>query len=365
MIMNEMKKKIMVVDDSEQNIDLIVEALADKYLISVATSGPDALKLVDRSLPELILLDVMMPGMDGYQVCRALKSDYRFSKIPVIFLTALNDENDETKGLALGAVDYITKPFNPHLLEQRVNTHLMLKEHRDNLELKVIQKSRQLDLTQDVTIEIAGKLAEFRDEETGEHIKRTRHYVRLLATRTREMKTRKSRSMDDRYIDLLTKSAPLHDIGKVGIPDNILLKPGRLTDKEFGEIKKHTVYGRDIIMTSAKSLGTESFLTIAQEIAYSHHEKWDGSGYPEGLKGTDIPFAGRIMALADVYDALISKRIYKPAFSHEKAVGIIQSDRGTHFDPDLVDVFMACEKQINAIAIEYADPEEALKGRYQ
>jgi putative two-component system response regulator len=359
-----MKKQILVVDDSEHNINLIVEALADTYSISVATSGPDAIALVERVLPELILLDVMMPEMDGYAVCRALKSDYRFSNLPIIFLTALHDESDETKGLALGAVDYITKPFNPHLLKQRVNTHLMLKEHRDNLEDKVMQQSRQLDLTQDVTIEIAGKLAEFRDEETGEHIKRTKHYIQLLATRNRTLKTSVSRSMDDRYIELLTKSAPLHDIGKVGIPDQILLKPGKLTPEEFNEIKKHTVYGRDIIMTSAKSLGKDSFLTIAREIAYAHHEKWDGSGYPEGLQGTDIPLTGRLMALADVYDALISKRLYKPAFSHEKAVGIIQADRGTHFDPEQVDVFLSCEKQFNAIALQYADSEDAVKGRY-
>ena len=359
-----MKKQILVVDDSEHNINLIVDALAGKYRISVATSGPDAIALVERVLPELILLDVMMPAMDGYAVCRALKSDCRFSGIPIIFLTALHDESDETKGLALGAVDYITKPFNPHLLKQRVNTHLMLKEHRDNLEQKVIQKSRQLDLTQDVTIEIAGKLAEFRDEETGDHINRTKHYIQLLAARNRELKTSVSRSMDDRYIELLIKSAPLHDIGKVGIPDQILLKPGRLTPEEFNVIKKHTVYGRDIIMTSAKSLGRESFLIIAQEIAYSHHEKWDGTGYPEGLRQADIPLAGRMMAIADVYDALISKRLYKPAFSHEKAVGIIKADKGTHFDPEQVEVFLSCEKQFHAIALAYADPEEGEKGRY-
>jgi len=358
------KKQILVVDDSEHNINLIVDALSDQYRISVATSGPDAVALVERVLPELILLDVMMPGMDGYAVCSTLKSDYRFSAIPIIFLTALHDESDETKGLSLGAVDYITKPFNPHLLKQRVNTHLMLKEHRDNLEQKVIEKSRQLDLTQDVTIEIAGKLAEFRDEETGQHIKRTKQYIKLLAARNRELKTSVSRSMDDRYIDLLIKSAPLHDIGKVGIPDDILLKPDKLTPEEFNEIKKHTVYGRDIIVTSAKTLGRDSFLTIAGEIAYSHHEKWDGSGYPQGLKQTEIPLAGRLMALADVYDALISKRLYKPAFSHEKSVGIIEADKGTHFDPEQVDVFLSCEKQFNTIALEYADPEQGEKGRY-
>ncbi len=362
--MEKHKKQILVVDDSGHNIDLIIDALADQYSISVATNGPDALNLMDNLLPELILLDVMMPGMDGYEVCRILKSDYRFAGIPIIFLTALTDDEDETKGLALGAVDYITKPFNPHLLVQRVKTHMLLKEHRDQLEQKVKQQSRLLNVTQDVTIEIAGKLAEYRDEETGEHIIRTKNYIRLLAVQNRRLKKTPSRTMDDRYIDLLIKSAPLHDIGKVAIPDHVLLKPGKLTVEEFEWIKKHTVYGRDIIMNSTRSLGRESFLTIAQEIAYTHHEKWDGSGYPEGLKGNDIPLAGRLMALADVYDALISKRVYKPAFSHEKAVRIITSEKGRHFDPELVDVFLSCEGQFNEIAVTYADPDGARKGRY-
>lgn len=363
-MMENRKKQILVVDDSEHNIDLIIDALDDQYRISVATIGPDVLDLMEIILPEIILLDVMMPGMDGYEVCRILKSDYRFTNIPVIFLTALTDDADETKGLALGAVDYITKPFNPHLLAQRVKTHMLLKEHRDHLEEKVKQQSNLLDITQDVTIEIAGKLAEYRDEETGEHITRTKNYLRLLVDQTRQLKKSASRIMDDRYINLLIKSAPLHDIGKVAIPDHILLKPGKLTIPEFEIIKKHTVYGRDIIMNSARHLGRDSFLAIAQEITYSHHEKWDGTGYPEGLKGNDIPLAGRLMALADVYDALISRRIYKPAFSHEKAVRIITQQKGTHFDPDLVEVFLSCEQQFHEIAVTYADPDETHKGRY-
>jgi len=359
------RKKVMVIDDHKININLVVEALKDKYRVSVATNGREALDLVAQNPPELILLDVMMPGMDGYQVCRKLKSDNRFTHIPVIFLTALNDEKDESFGLNLGAVDYITKPFNPRLLEQRVNTHLLLKEHRDHLEQKVQEQTRLLNLTQDVTIEIAGNLAEFRDEETGKHIKRTKYFLRLLATRIREKNNYIEFPMDDIYIDLLTKSAPLHDIGKVGIPDRVLLKPGKLTPDEFEEIKKHTIYGRDIIRTSEKSLGEKSFLSMAKEIAYTHHEKWNGSGYPNGLKGWDIPLTGRMMAIADVYDALISKRHYKPAFSHEKAVGIIMEEKGRHFDPELVDVFLGCEQQFNSIAIRYADTDDDHKGRYR
>ncbi len=358
------KRKVLVVDDNKFNIDLVVEALKEEYLVSVATSGPDALDLVLRNSPELILLDVMMPGMDGYQVCQKLKSDYRFIHIPVIFLTALNDEKDETYGLTLGAVDYITKPFNPNLLERRVRTHLLLKEHRDHLERKVHEKTRLLNLTQDVTIEIAGNLAEYRDEETGSHIMRTKFFMRLLATRIREKNLYMDFPMDDIYIDLLTKSAPLHDIGKVGIPDRVLLKAGKLTPEEFEEIKKHTVYGSDIIRTSEKRLGKKSFLNIAQEIAYTHHEKWNGSGYPVGLKEDEIPLTGRMMAIADVYDALISKRHYKPAFSHEKAVEIIKQEKGRHFDPKLVDVFLSCERQFNSIARRYADSDDEHKGRY-
>lgn len=352
------KHKILVVDDNENNIDVIVEALKREYMISVALNGRDALELVESHLPDLILLDVMMPGMDGYQVCRRLKADSRFRDIPVIFLTALADEKDEAKGLDIGAVDYITKPFNPRLLERRVKNHIMLKTHMDDLEQMVASRTRLLNLTQDVTIEIVGNLAEYRDQETGGHIKRTKNYVRCLALEIRKRRLFPDYPMDDRYLDLLTKSAPLHDIGKVAVPDSILMKPGRLTPEECEEMKRHVTYGRDIIARSETSLGEESFLGLAREIAYSHHEKWDGSGYPEGRVNSHIPLPGRMMAIADVYDALISKRVYKPPFPHEKAFRIILEGKGVHFDPDLVDIFQANEAQFRAIALEYADFDE-------
>ncbi len=351
------ESKILVVDDNEFNIHLIASILKGKYNVNVAMNGKDAIKMVQKDKPDIILLDVMMPEMDGYEVCRRLKSDYTTKDIPVIFLTALSEESDEMKGLDLGAVDYIVKPVNPKLVEKRINNHLALKYHRDNLELMVAERTRMLTLTQDVTIESLGNLAEYRDQETGGHIKRTKNYVRSLAMNLRNNE-RFSSTLTDDYIELLTKSAPLHDIGKVGVPDSILLKPGRLTDEEFEEMKKHTIYGRDIIAASEKSLGEESFLTLAREIAYTHHEKWDGSGYPEGVKEENIPLSGRIMAIADVYDALISKRVYKTPFPHPKAVSIIANGKGSHFDPDIAGTFIKNENEFRLIALKYADFDE-------
>ena len=351
------KSRILVVDDSPSNIDLILEVLEEQYVMIVATNGTEALDLVKKNRLDLILLDIMMPDMSGYQVIKILKSDEETKDIPVIFLTALDEVDDEVKGLDMGALDYVVKPFTPKLLKRRVQNHIALKNHRDHLERIVSERTRMLNLTQDVTIESLGNLAEYRDQETGGHIKRTKNYVRALAESLRE-KDHYREYLTDSYIELLAKSAPLHDIGKVGVPDSILMKPGKLTDEEFSEMKKHTVYGRDIIKASEQNLGEKSFLSIARKIAYSHHEKWDGSGYPQGLAGKDIPLSGRIMALADVYDALISKRVYKPPFPHNKAVGIIERDRGTHFDPGITDVFLRMEDQFRKIAFEYADFDE-------
>ncbi|MBF0302411.1 MAG: response regulator [Desulfamplus sp.] len=351
------ESKILVVDDNEFNIHLLTSILQGKYSLNVAMNGKEALKIAQKDKPDIILLDVMMPEMDGYEVCQQLKSDQSTKDIPVIFLTALSEESDEMKGLDLGAVDYIVKPVNPKLVEKRINNHLALKYHRDNLELMVAERTRMLNLTQDVTIESLGNLAEYRDQETGGHIKRTKNYVKSLAFNIKDNPRFKSILTND-YIDLLVKSAPLHDIGKVGVPDSILLKAGRLTEPEFEEMKKHTIYGRDIIAASEKSLGEESFLTLAREIAYTHHEKWDGSGYPEGTRCDMIPLSGRIMAIADVYDALISKRVYKSPFSHSKAVEIITNGKGTHFDPDIAGAFIEHENEFRLIALKYADFDE-------
>ncbi len=358
-------RRILIVDDAPENVDVLIEILAD-YKKNVAANGDRALQIANSEhRPDLILLDIMMPGIDGYEVCRRLKSSEKTKKIPVIFLTSMTEEENETKGLELGAVDYITKPISSLIVRERVKTHLTLTLARDFLESqnsileqKVVERTKELVLTQDVTIFSMAVLAEFRDPETGGHIKRTQGYVRALANR---LKTSKKFAgiFDNATIELLYKSAPLHDIGKVGVPDSILMKPGKLTDAEFVEMKKHTIYGKDAITAAEKMLGGEStFLRIAREIAGSHQEKWDGSGYPEGLKGDEIPVPARLMAVADVYDALISKRVYKPAFSHGKALSIIVEGKGKHFDPDIIEVFTEITDEFRNIALEFADAEE-------
>lgn len=363
--MSEIKKQtILAVDDTLANIDVVKGVLAQDYLVQAALSGKMALKIIEKQKPDLILLDIMMPEMDGYEVCKILKSQDETKDIPIVFLTAKSQEDDETKGLALGAVDYITKPISPPILKERVKNHLILQSSKELLlrqneilEERVIERTMQLSELQDVAMVAMGALAESRDPETGNHIRRTQRYVKVLAVEL---------AKHEQYQDFLTpdvmtslyKSAPLHDIGKVGIEDCILLKPGKLTDEEFEKMKRHTTYGRDALAAAEQSIeSADNFLIFAKEIAYSHQEKWDGSGYPEGLSGQDIPLSARIMAVADVYDALISKRVYKPAFSHEKAVSIIKEGRGSHFEPLLVDCFLAVADDFNQVAQDFADKE--------
>jgi putative two-component system response regulator len=354
----EQTEKILLVDDNSTNLQVLREALEGLgHRLLIAKNGQNALGIATKASPSLILLDVMMPGMDGYEVCKRLKADPKSNHIPVIFVTALTDEEDEAKGLALGALDYITKPFNPELVRARVRNHLDLKRYQDRLEQMVKERTRKLALTQAIMIESLATLAEYRDPETGGHIKRTQNYVKALAVHLKDH-PRFRDELDDETIELLYLSAPLHDVGKVGVRDHILLKPGRLTDEEFEEMKKHTTYGRDALLATERKLGQDTFLRYAREIAYTHQEKWDGSGYPSGLKGTEIPIAGRLMALADVYDALISKRVYKPPMPHEKAVAIIVEGKGRHFDPDMVDAFLALESTFRNIALTFADYEE-------
>lgn len=356
------KATILTVDDTVTNIEVVKGVLSDEYMVQAALSGEVALKIIAKRKPDLILLDVMMPEMDGYQVCEQLKANDETKDIPVIFLTAKSQEEDETKGLSLGAVDYITKPISPPILKERVKNHLLLKASRDLLEKqneileeKVEERTKQMGDLQDVAMVAMGALAESRDPETGNHIRRTQHYVRALAHDL--AKTEQYReALSPEVITALFKSAPLHDIGKVGVEDSILLKPGKLTDEEFVKMKKHALYGREAIEAAEGSLGlADNFLTFAKEISYSHHEKWDGSGYPEGLSGQDIPLSARIMAVADVYDALISERVYKKGFSHEKAVEIILEGKGSHFEPTIVDSFENIAETFRQIAQEFSD----------
>jgi putative two-component system response regulator len=359
------KKTVLVVDDTPDNIALVSALLKDAYKTKIATSGQKALSIAGAETPpDLILLDIMMPEMDGYEVCARLKESEQTREIPVIFLTAKAQIEDEEHGLELGAIDYITKPISPPILLARVKTHLALKAAQDFLrdqnailEERVAERTRQLGAVQDVTILAMASLAETRDNETGNHIRRTQNYVRALAIKLKEH-PRFSDFLTDENIELLYKSAPLHDIGKVGIPDRVLLKAGKLTDEEFAIMKTHTTMGRDAIAAAEEKLDvTHSFLRFAREIAYSHQEKWDGTGYPEGLSGDDIPLPARLMAVADVYDALISRRVYKPPFSHEEACRIIRDGRGTHFDPDVVDAFLEIADECSDIARRFVDAD--------
>lgn len=362
-IMNESPKfNILLVDDTESNISILIHALDDDYELSVAEDGESALDAVDSEIPDLILLDIMMPDMDGFEVCNHLKNNPKTKDIPIIFLTAMTDVDSKTKCFEMGAVDYITKPFEIMEVKARVKTHLSLMDAKKQLihqneilDHKVMERTKELSLTQDASIFSLGTLAEYRDPETGGHIRRTQSYVKLLAENLKKH-PKFSDFLTEATIELLYKSAPLHDIGKVGVPDNILLKPGPLTPEEFKEMKKHTVYGRNTIMTTERILKTSSsFMRFAREIAYSHQEKWDGSGYPQGSKGEDIPLSGRLMALADVYDALISKRVYKDAFSHDKASQIIIEGKGKHFDPDLVEAFKKISDDFAETASKHRD----------
>ncbi|NMM42885.1 two-component system response regulator [Rhodospirillaceae bacterium KN72] len=360
---------ILVVDDTPENLSLMSDLLRDDYRVKVATNGEKALRIAaGDSGPDMILLDVMMPGMDGYEVCRRLKADPATKDIPIIFLTARTDPEDERVGLELGAVDFITKPVNPPLVQARVRNHLIVKTHADLLrdkadwlESEVQARTRDIERIKEVTIVAMASLAETRDNETGNHIRRTQNYVRALAEHLSTHPDFAS-ELTPEAVELLYKSAPLHDIGKVGIPDSILLKPGKLTPDEFEIMKTHPTLGAEAISAAEEGLDEKdsSFLRYAREISQYHHEKWDGSGYPFGLKGDDIPVSGRLMAVADVYDALISKRVYKPAFPHEKAVSLILEGRGGHFDPRIVDAFAEIADRFDEIAAAFADTDEEL-----
>lgn len=357
-------KTILVVDDEPINIMVLSDLLKSDYRVIAAKSGEQAIQRAKGDIkPDLILLDVMMPGVDGFEVCSELKKVPETSSIPVVFVTAMNEEVDEMKGLEVGAVDYITKPISPAIVKSRVKTHLSLKQAQDELshqneilEEKVKDRTAELSITQDATILALASLAETRDNETGNHIRRTQFYVKCLAEDLAQ-NGNFPEELTKENIELIYKSAPLHDVGKVGIPDSILLKPGKLTDEEFTTMKEHPSIGADALSEAEVNLSSKetSFLRYAREISLYHHEKWDGSGYPQGLSGNDIPLSGRLMAVADVYDALISKRVYKPAFDHEKAKAIIVEGKGSHFDPKIVDAFLRQEQVFVDIAAQFKD----------
>ncbi|BDI07855.1 HD-GYP domain-containing protein [Sphaerotilus microaerophilus] len=362
---------ILVVDDSPENLMVLGELLHGDYQVRAANSGATALRLAAlKPLPDLILLDVLMPGMDGYEVLQRLQADEVTRAIPVIFVTALGATEDEEHGLQLGAVDYITKPLRPAIVQARVHTHLALKQARDrlaahnsDLEAEVVRRMGENLLIQEVSILALAHLAEIRDPETGNHLLRTQEYVRTLGNQLCEH-PRFRGFLTPHTIDALAKSAPLHDIGKVGIPDHILLKPGKLTPAEWEVMKTHARLGAAAIeQAEREATRPVEFLVLAKEIAHHHHERWDGTGYPDGLAGDAIPVSARLMALADVFDALISRRVYKEPFSPEVARAMIVEQSGRQFDPDVVDAFIATYGHFCDIAARYADTQATLEAK--
>lgn len=339
---SEDKKVILIVDDTTSNIDVLSGILRQEYKVKIALNGERALKLaVADPKPDMILLDIMMPEMDGYEVCGKLKSNPATVKIPVIFVTAKNQDEDEKKGLELGAIDYITKPINPSLVMQRVKTHLFVYDQTQELERKVQQRTEQLNKTRLQVIQRLGRAAEFKDNETGLHVIRMSHYSRLIA---------QSLDYNDEWVELVYNAAPMHDIGKIGIPDHVLLKPGKLDEKEWEVMRKHPEFGAEII-----GIEDNELMRMSREIALSHHEKWDGSGYPNNLKGEEIPITGRIIAIADVFDALTTERPYKKAWSVDDAVKLIDESAGRHFDPDLVAIFHSVLPDILDVKERYSE----------
>jgi putative two-component system response regulator len=335
---------ILIVDDTPDNIALMNGILSSSYRILVALNGEKALSIARGEIkPDLILLDIMMPEMDGFEVCQILKADPITQNIPVIFVTAMGEVEDESRGFELGAVDYITKPVSPPRVIARIKTHLALHNQNETLELKVRERTAELEETRMEVIRRLGRAAEFKDNETGLHVIRMSHYSRLLA----EALVKESND----WTTLIFNAAPMHDIGKIGIPDKILLKPGKLDDEEWAEMRKHPGYGAAIISKHSSPL-----LQLSREIALSHHEKWDGSGYPAGLVGEAIPLSGRLIAIADVFDALTTERPYKKAWSVDDAVALINKEAGSHFDPTLVELFNHVLPDILLIKAQHEEP---------
>ncbi|WP_226497106.1 response regulator [Ferribacterium limneticum] len=332
---------ILVVDDIPENISTLAGMLRDNYRVLFATSGADALEIVRQQQFDLILLDVMMPGMDGYEVCRRLKADIVTREIPVIFVTALTEVQDETRGLELGAVDFLHKPCHASIVRLRVQLHIERHNRSHSLERLVQERTRELDETRIEIVRRLGRAAEYRDNETGMHVIRMSKSSRLLA---------RAAGVSERQANLLLNAAPMHDIGKIGIPDRVLIKPGPLDPEEWALMKTHPLIGAEIIGDHPSEL-----LQMARIVALTHHEKWDGSGYPHGLAGDGIPLEGRIVTIADVFDALTSERPYKHAWSTVEAVDFMRAQSGSIFDPDLLELFLDLIPQVEDIRRRYAD----------
>ncbi|MDR1693345.1 MAG: response regulator [Oscillospiraceae bacterium] len=355
--MNRQKPLVIVVDDEATNLQILKDILQEDYTVRLSPSGERALAYMEQHIPDMLLMDLQMPGMNGYDVIRAMSVNPLLRDVPVLILTAQEDRESEEMAFRLGAVDYIRKPISSGVVKARLQLHMELQNHRKDLEGLVNVRTDQLRKAQDAILNILANMTAFRDNETGAHIKRTTIYTQLLMENLMR-KRHPGYLVEPQYMDSVIRCAKLHDIGKVAISDTILFKPGKLTVEEFEVIKKHTNYGAYIIDTAIDELGeTSFFLNVAREIIIGHHEKWNGSGYPFGVKGESIPLSARVMAIADVYDALISERPYKKAFTHSTSMNIILKDSGTHFDPTLVELSLDVMEGFKDIALMHQDDE--------
>ncbi|MCL1875787.1 MAG: response regulator [Synergistaceae bacterium] len=354
--MEERKKCIFLVDDNILNLNVGKAALQHKYTIVTIPSGEKLLSLLDKMKPELILLDIDMPGMSGYDTIKIIKANPEIANIPVIFLTGKNEADSEILGLSLGAVDYITKPFSQSILLMRIELHLLLQTQKEelrefniNLQKMVEERTNEINDLQNAVIMWAAEVIEFRDEETGQHVERVQKYLEILLN---AMKKIESYSMEIAKwdTDAFLKSAILHDIGKIKIRDSVLLKESRLDDEEMDNMKLHSIYGKMLLENLQNRVPNQTFLDYAKTLAHRHHERWDGTGYPDKLHGEEIPLQARMMAIADVYDALITARPYKKAFSHEEAMEIISLGGGSQFDPELTKLFVSLSDKIRDIS---------------
>ena len=353
-------KMIFLVDDDINNLVAGERALGQLYKIVMVNSGEQLMEMLSKARPDLILVDVGISSTSGYEIIAHVKNNENYEDIPVIFVAAKSDSSDsagELKGLSLGAVDYVSKPFSSPLLQKRIQMHLLIDDQKKelttfNTKLKemVDEKTKAVVELQNAVLKAMAELAECRDDITGSHIERTQGYLHVLIDALIDDDLYKS-EVSTWDIELVLQSAQLHDVGKIVVDDKILRKPGKLTPDEFEEIKIHTIYCDNIIERIKKNTSQHDFLEQARLMASTHHERWDGSGYPKGLKGAAIPLQGRLMAIADVYDALVSERPYKSAFTHEKSICIIKSERGTHFDPHLVDVFLSVSDEFRSISV--------------
>ena len=350
------RKTIFLVDDDMVNLKIGKNALSETYNTYTINSGEAMMKVIEKVQPDLILLDVNMPGMNGYEVISRVKSDKTTSSIPIIFLTSFSDEVAELKGLSMGAVDYIRKPYSPPLLLKRIEVQLLLEEQRrellhlnTSLNEMVDEKTQTVTELKDAVLSTMAELVEYRDKITGGHISRTQKYLGVLIKNMIEHEVYKD-EMEDIDKELALQSCQLHDVGKIAISDSILLKPAELTFDEFETLKKHTTFGETVILKLKEKTQDSEFAEYARIFAVSHHERWDGSGYPKGLSGEEIPILGRIMAFADVYDALVEARPYKEPYSHEQAVSIILADKGKHFDPVLTELFEQIHTEFQEIS---------------